>query len=165
VAETSKVSGNLVVSGNLKAGSFDMPANSVGDTEMTAARPADVDKVLHLHQHVYAQNRSAAVATERKAAFVAYADGVVLDVTAAVTQAAVGDSTVTVDVYKNGASILSSVLTFDSGDAAFASQSAALSSPGYSAGQVVEVVVTSTPGTGTPPRGLAVTVTAKEASA
>jgi hypothetical protein len=121
--------------------------------------------VLHLHQHTYAQNRSAAVATERKAAFVAYADGTILDVVAAVSQAAVGDSTVTVDVYKNGVSVLSGVLTFDSGDLAFVAQNGALSSPGYSAGQMIEVVVTSTPGTGTPPRGLAVTITAKEASA
>jgi hypothetical protein len=69
-----------------------------------------------------------------------------------------------VDVYKNGVSVLSSAITIDNGDATFTPQDGALASPGYSIDQVIEVVVTVSPGTGTPARGLYVGIVTNEAA-
>jgi hypothetical protein len=68
--------------------------------------------------------------------------------------AAVGDSTATVDLYKNGASILSAGVLIDSGDAAFAVLTGSISSAAYVAGDVFEVVITISAGTGTLPQGV-----------
>lgn len=161
---TNRIDGNLHVTGTLKVGSMDLPAAAVTDDNMDPANPIDVDKQIHQYVHTYAQNRAAAVAAERKAVFSATGDGALVNVQAGVTQAAVGDSTITVDVYKNGVSVLTGVLTIDSGDAAFATQTAVVTpgSEGYSAGQVFEVVIAVTAGTGTLPRGVYVSLTVNE---
>lgn len=161
---TNRIDGSLYVTGTLKVGSMDLPAASVTDANMDPANPIDVDKQIHQYVHTYSQNRAAAVAAERKAVFSATGDGVLVNVQAGVTQAAVGDSTITVDVYKNGVSVLTGVLTIDSGDAAFATQTAAVTvgSEGYSAGQVFEVVIAVSAGTGTLPRGVYVSLTVNE---
>lgn len=67
---------------------------------------------------------------------------------------AVGDSTVTIDLKKNGSSILSAVITLDSGNTNRLLETATLSSTALVAGDWLEIVITATVGTGTLPTGV-----------
>lgn len=102
-------------------------------------------------------NQSGTVAAERKPIHIATAPGEIVTIRFSPTQtAAVGDSTVTCDIYKNGSSILTGTVQIDSGDAARAKVSGTPSSTTYVAGDVFESVVTVSAGTGTLPVGLGV---------
>ena len=63
--------------------------------------------------------------------------------------ACTGDSTITVDLHKNGASILTGVITLDSANTAYIVEAGTLSSATLADGDVLEVVVNATVGTGT----------------
>ena len=86
-------------------------------------------------------------------------------VRAGVVVAAVGDSTVTIDLYKNGASILSAPIVLDNTNTAYTEETGTLSSDDLVQGDCLEVVVTVSAGTGTLPQGLYVEVDVHEDAA
>lgn len=144
--------------------SVTLPANALGDSQITAASPLGVTKVRRRFNKGYAQVKGSAAADETgRVIHVAYgASGTVVAVRAGVLVAAVGDSTVTVDVKKNGTTILSGVITIDNGNAAYAEESGTVSVPALASGDVIEVVIDATVGTGTLPQGLYVDVVIDE---
>lgn len=85
-------------------------------------------------------------------------------VRAGVSVACIGDSTITVDVRKNGTSILSSTIVLDNSNTAFAEESGSISTSSYAAGDDLEVVVTVSAGTGTLGQGLHVDLILNEAA-
>lgn len=131
-----------------------VPASSFGDTQIGTTNPIGANKVKHQHHKQLSQAHGSAAAAERRVVHVARAAGTVESFEAGVVVAAVGDSTATADLYKNGASILTAAVEIDSGDAAYAEVAGAISSAAYVAGDVFEVVVTVAAGTGTLPQGL-----------
>ena len=162
----NKIDGDLIVSGVLKANSMTLPANSVGNNEFTSGDPLDEDKQEHRHVITYSQKHGTATVTERKPIHVPYQAGTVLEVLIGNVVACVGDSTITVDVYKNGTSILAAPITLDNTNTAFTGQElASISTPSYGAAVVFEVVVTATVGTGTLGQGLFVRVAFAEDAA
>lgn len=82
------------------------------------------------------------------------ATGAVLYVRAGNIVKAVGAATVTVDVQKNGTTILSSVITLDSTNTNRVVEAGTVSVPAYSTGSWFDVIVTATAGGGTLPTGL-----------
>jgi hypothetical protein len=78
---------------------------------------------------------------------------------------AVGGATVTVDVKKNGATVLSSVITLDSGNTARIMENGTLSGTTLAAGDFLEAVIVATAGGGTIPTGLLVQVIIDEDAA
>lgn len=139
-----------------------VPDSSFGDAQMSASDPVSCTKLDHQHNRILAQAHGSASADERRVIHCARAAGVLTAIRAGVVVAAVGDSTVTVDLYKNGASILSAVITLDSGDAAFAEVAGAIDTDDYIAGDVFEVVIDATVGTGTLPQGVYVDAVFRE---
>jgi hypothetical protein len=71
---------------------------------------------------------------------------------------------VTVDLRKNGTTILTSVITISVAQAAYARVAGAIASAAYIAGDVFELVVTATAGGGTLPQGLFVDTVLREGS-
>ena len=77
--------------------------------------------------------------------------------------ACIGDSTITVNLYKNGSTVLSAPVVLDNSNTAFAIEAGAISSASYSADDVFEVVVSVSAGTGTLGQGLFVSPMFREA--
>lgn len=141
-----------------------LPANCIGDNQFAAASPLSVDKQSHQYLERLTQAHGSAAVAERRVIHVAKSGGVVEDFSAGVATACVGDSTIDVDLKKNGTTILTGTIEIDSGDAAFDLVEGDLSSTSYSAGDVFEVVVAVTAGTGTLGQGLFAQAVFREAA-
>lgn len=153
---SNRIEGDLQVTGRIFAGSLTVPAGSVSNAGVAADAEIAASKMTHYVYPTYAQANGAAT-TETRTLHVAVAAGEVLSVWAGSIAKAIGDSTVTVDIKKNGASILSSVITLDSGNTARVKESGSLSGTvTLAAGDWIEAVITATVGTGTLPTGVAV---------
>ncbi|VTU02779.1 Marine sediment metagenome DNA, contig: S03H2_L04701 OS=marine sediment metagenome GN=S03H2_18785 PE=4 SV=1 [Gemmataceae bacterium] len=139
-----------------------VPPGSFGDPQIGAANPIDATKVKHQYAPQLAQAHGTAATAERRIVHVARAAGTVAAVGAGPVVAATGNSTVTVDVRKNGTSILTSTISLTSATAAFARVAGTINTAAYVAGDVFEVVVTVAAGTGTLPQGVSVQVVFRE---
>lgn len=129
--------------GKIVANEIDYPAGSI-------MLP---DRQRHQHAKHYAQNGTAAAATvavhECRGA-----TATVRQVRVGSVVACIGDSTVTVDVKKNGSTILSSTVQLDSGNTAYVSEAGTINTSSLASGDVLTVVVTVSAGTGTLATGL-----------
>jgi hypothetical protein len=141
-----------------------VPASSFGDDDIDASDPLGCTKVDHQYIAQMAQAHGTAATAERRVVHIARAAGTFVSVQVCPVVAATGDSTATVDVKKNGTTILSGTVTIDNGDVAYSKTSAALSVTSYVAGDVIEVVQTVSAGTGTLPQGMTTTVVMREAA-
>ncbi len=139
-----------------------VPAGSWGDTQMGTASPVQCTKLQHQYAPAYAQAHGVAAVTERKVHHVARSAGSVAAIEAGIVVAAAGAATVTVDLKKNGVSVLTSVVTINNTHAAYAKVVGAISSAAYVAGDVFELIVTATAGGGTLPQGLFVDAVYRE---
>lgn len=146
------------------AGAVTLPAASIGDTQVSAAAPLGVTKTAHQYVEVWSQVSGTAATAATQAFYVAKAAGVVAQVRVGSVAIAIGDSTVTVDVRKNGTTILSGTVQLDNGNTAYVSEAGSLSVTSYSANDVFTVVQTVSAGTGTLPQGVFVQVVFQEAA-
>jgi hypothetical protein len=108
------------------------------------------------------QQPNSAATAETRVVHHAYGDGDIIAVKAGSIAAAIGDSTVTIDVKKNGTTVLSSTIVLDNANAAYTAESGTLSVLTFSAGDVITVHITISAGTGTLPTGVYVAVTLNE---
>jgi hypothetical protein len=151
---TNIVDGDLLVRGRVVPESMTIPAGSVVSDSIQAAANLNADKLEQREYVSHAQPNSAAT-TETRTLFVARRAGTVNEVIAGSIAIAIGDSTVTVDVKKNGTTILSAVITLDSANTARLAEVGTLSGSGaFVADDWFEVVITATIGTGTLPTGV-----------
>lgn len=132
-----------------------LPAAAVGDGQFDGNSPLATGKQRHRKQHTYRQSNGSAVVSDQQAVHVGYgANGSVVAVRAGIRTAAVGAATVTIDVKKNGTSILTGTISITSSQAAFALVAGSVATAAYVVGDVFEVIVTATAGGGTLPQGL-----------
>lgn len=141
-----------------------IPAQSIGDQEFGTSDPLGAEKQEHQHTQRYAQAHGTAAVAHRQVLHAARSAGQLLEFRAGVSVACVGDSTITVNLYKNGSTILSAPVVIDSGDAAYDLLDAAFASSSFVADDVFEVVVTVSAGTGTLGQGLVAQLMAREAA-
>jgi len=153
MAIVNRVVGDMQVTGALVMGSVTLPNSSVTNASVAAAAGIDADKLDHQHSKCYAQANSAA-SDETRIIHVARAAGTVEDFVAGSIAKAVGDATCTVDLKKNGTTILSAVITLDSGNTNRVAEAGTVSTAAYVSGDVFEVVIDGTIGTGTLPTGV-----------
>lgn len=139
-----------------------VPDASFGNAQIDAANPIDQTKLKHQYIQVYAQPHGTAAVTERKVNHVARSTGTVEAIEAGIVVAAAGAATVTVDLRKNGTTILSAVITINNTHVAYQEVAGTISSAAYVVGDVFELVVTATAGGGTLPQGLYVDVKYRE---
>lgn len=150
---------NLTVTGQ---SSF--PPGTIPGTAISSGVPVPQNAVRHRKDQVFSQAKGAAVAANTGQIFYrATGDGTVLGVHAGFIQAATGDSTATIDVKKNGTTILNSTIVLDNTNAAYASEAGSVvASPTYVEGDIFEVVVAVAAGSGVPGQGLFVQLTVDE---
>ncbi len=154
----SQVNSDLFVNGNLSAASFTPPAASIQDRNITgsAGNYVNATKLSQQIHGVFKQSSIVVAATDRQVIhLVAGLTANVQDFRVGLRVAAAGAATVTVDLWKNGSSILTSPITLNS-----SSVVGTLYSPGgytsttSAVGDVFEVNVVATAGGGTLPMGV-----------
>lgn len=163
MAAPSRIEGDVYVNGTLTGKTLAPSAGCVVDASVSASADIAATKVNHQHRAVFAQANSSA-ASETRVIYVCYgASGTVVAFSAGSIAAAVGAATVTVDLKKNGTSILTGVITLDNANTARVVEAGTLTgSNSVVAGDVLEVVTVATAGGGTLPTGVFAAATINE---
>lgn len=142
--------GDHVFQGHVQVGSIDLPANNVTNAHIAAAAGIEASKLQHPVHETYSQKSTATAVAERYVAHVVSGTAAtVVRIEAGCVTACIGDAEVTVDLLKNGVSILSAAITLDSGQSARDTVVGAISSASLVAADVLEIDVTVAAGTGT----------------
>lgn len=157
---------DVVVRGTLVPSAVTLPDNAINsESQIKAGVNIPADKTEQRIYPSHAQPNTAAT-TETRTLFVARRAGVVNEVIVGSIGIAVGNAITTVDVRRNGTTILSAVVTLDSANATRIVESGAISGAGtFVAGDWYDVVITATIGTGTLPTGVFVQMECDQAGA
>jgi hypothetical protein len=144
-----------------------LPGGSIANTHVQAGAPGNFIEATKLQQHFVitgGQESDATAAAEERPIHVAHGDGAVLAISAGVIDPNVGDSTITVDITKNGTSVLDSPITLNSSHTARQVIPGVLDAAetAYDDGDVFEVVFAVTAGSGTLGKGVFVSLVLRE---
>lgn len=162
---TNRIEGDTYINGNIGASSMTIPSGSVTNAAVQSLAGIQAEKLENQNKIVLSQGSATTAAAETKPVFVitgATAD--IVSIKAGSVVANIGDSVCTVDLKKNGTTVLSAPITLDNGDAAYALVAGTVSSASLVQDDVVEIVVTATIGTGTLATGLFAVVVLHELS-
>lgn len=152
-----RIEGALVVAGRLTPSSLDVPDATIDNAAVKSSAGIAASKLEHQHKPSYSQESDTTAAAEDYVIHtVLGATGKVTAFSAGCVVACIGDSTVTVDLHKNGASMLTAAITIDSGDSAYDVVDATVdpAKEDLVLDDVLEVVVTVSAGTGTLGKGV-----------
>ena len=140
------------------------PAAQISDSDIAPASNVAASKLEHQHRAHYTTGSTTAAADATQVVHVCRAAGTLVEFVAGCVDACIGDSTITVDLHKNGVSVLDADITLDSGDADRAIVAGTLDTPivDLVAGDVLEVVIDATVGTGTLGKGVFAALTVNE---
>ncbi len=155
---------DVAVQGTVFAQGFQSPNPTITDTMvLQAVPPVNASKLAHQHRITYAQATTATAVTIRQTIQVTYgaAGAVVAFVAGLAGTANVSPASITVDLLKNGTSILTAPISITT-QAVRVLTSAGLASTGTVAGDVFEVNITATVSTGTLGTGLFAALTVNE---
>lgn len=155
------VEGDMLVRGTLVPTNLVPPAACITDSAIAAGANLAGSKLEHQHAETYRQSGTAAAAVA-PLHMVRGLSGTILSVEAGSIAAAIGDSTVTIDVKKGGTTILSAPIVLDSGNTARVAEAGTLAVTSLADGNLLEVAITVSAGGGTLPTGLFVTVCWRE---
>lgn len=157
---TDTINNNLHVAGTVTAEAMTVPAEGVSDASVQASANIAETKVKRRVDAHFAQNGTAAADT--RFIWKASKAGTISSAFAGSIVANIGDSTVTVNIKKNGTTILSSNISLTSSHTARQAVAGTLSVTTFAAGDVFEVTVTVSAGTGTLATGLFAGIVAVE---
>jgi hypothetical protein len=134
---------------------LNVPAGAVSDAGVNANAAIAASKQEHQYEHIKADPFATTTAVQRIVMHVVYGlTGTLIQFGCGVTTAAIGAATVTVDLYKNGSSILTSAITIDNTLATDTIRTATFTSAALAAGDVLELNITAAAaGGGTLPKG------------
>lgn len=158
----TRISGDVHVDGALSCKTFTPVAASIGDSQIAAAAGIAATKLEHQHRLIFAQPNTTATAETRVVHVVRGATGTLTDVRAGSIAACTGNATMTVDLKKNGSSVLTAVITLDSTNTARVAEAGTLASTSVVVGDVLEIVTAVNAGTGALGTGLFAAVTLEE---
>lgn len=138
------VYGDLVVTGGLSiGGSVSLPTGTVNNDNVATAAAIAASKCQR--EAMIPVSRAGTAVTETLIAHVVKGTTATLKYfTASNVTACAGSSTVTVDLQKNGVSVLSAVLTLNAATGTRGEAQATISTPALVDGDVLEVVITAT---------------------
>jgi hypothetical protein len=159
------VTGNLTVQGATTLTSLNVANADVSNARVIPAAGISASKLQHQHWKTYAQPGGSTTATQRFTIHVGTGTaGTVLGFIAGQIVASLTTATVSVDLKKNGTSILSAPIALGT-TAAYVTLAATISSAAYVAGDVFEVVVTASASGGTLGEGVFAQMLATESAA
>lgn len=155
-------SGNTYIDGNLSAKTFTPPAGSITNNAIAAATGIDATKLDHQYQKIHGQARGAINFAERKVLHVVHgATAEVVTFKCGNTVATTAGSSTTIDLLKNGTTILTATTVLNETNTAYTMEAAAgFTSTALVQGDVLEVNVTVSGGA--PGNGLFCLLTVRE---
>lgn len=161
---------NLNVSGQLSCATFAPPDECIDDDAVETGANIDASKLEHRHSLNYAQDPSGAVAaaTQDIIYITATNGGVINSINAFITGTLpTGDGTVTVDLKKSTefgafASVLTGVITLDSGNVLRVPEAGLFSSNTLQFGDILQLVIAQGKSTGNQAKGLLVNLSIDE---
>jgi len=159
----STLVGNLRLKGRLIADYITQPAESVGNAAVKSDAGVSATKLEHQHQPAYAQESATTAAAETRVVHVVRgAIGTTVAFEAGCITPCLGNATITVDLLKNGASVLTAAITLDNGQAAYDTVEATIDDDALADDDVLEVDVSVNAGTGTLGEGVFAGLTLRE---
>jgi hypothetical protein len=161
----SRIEGNVNIVGTLSCDAFTAPSNCVSDDAITSTANIDPDKCINRFRiPAISQAHGSAGTAERKTFYRARANATINFCSCYFSVAPTGDSTHTVKLKKNGSDILSADIVLNSSNTAYTGdeEQTGFTSASLVAGDVLEVAVTVSAGTGTLGQGLCVDVEVDE---
>lgn len=151
----SRIAGNLFVTGTLQAGTVVLSSSCVTDEKVSATADISASKLEHNNRAMFAQASGTNATAETRTIYTAVNVGSVTGFKIGAIVAATGDSTATLDLKKNGTTILTGTVQLTSATAAYTLVAGTVgSSAALAAGDVLTVVMTVSAGTGTLPQGV-----------
>jgi hypothetical protein len=154
----------MQVLGTLTANLLNVPLGAITDTMVSASADIAATKLQKQFQENYSNTDSAtsAISEQRVLHTVRGSTGTVNEIAAGAVAVLVAPATCTIDLLKNGASILTSTIALAAGDTPRVVKFGTLSSSAVVAGDVLEIKVTATAGGGTLPKGVYARLTVTE---
>ena len=140
---------DLHVAGSITCEELDIPAGSLVDADVAAGAAISATKLMHQHSPNYSQPNTTATSETRILHTVYGATGTITAFKAGSIVLNIGAATVTVDLRKNGTTVLTGVITLDTANTAYTPEAATILSASVVAGDVLSVVITATAGGGT----------------
>lgn len=153
-SKPSSISGDLDVLGTLRAAGLIVPNNSITDAKVSSSSPIRPAALQQSRSITFAQVHGSVSATERRPVYVAGVAGTLQGFTVGSVVVCAGAATITVNLYKNGSSILTIVPVLDNANTVYVMESGTFSSAAFVAGDVFEIVLTATAGGGTLGQGV-----------
>ncbi|MEP0848619.1 MAG: hypothetical protein HRF50_17575 [Phycisphaerae bacterium] len=154
---SSLIEGDIHFSGNVTFGAgVTLPNGAVTAGKVAAGAAIEATKLQQRNRAPWRQGNSDADAADGTQVIytVTGATGTLREFKAGCVTPCTTGASITVDLRKNGASVLSAVITLDQTQSARQLVSAAISTMAVAAGDVLEVVIDATPGTGTIGKGV-----------
>jgi hypothetical protein len=147
----SYVGTDLHVAGTLTAQSITLPALAVNNAAVavgSAGNYLSASKLEHRHMPCYSQEAATDAAADNKVVHVCRGAGTLTRFAAGSVVAATGTGTATVDLRKNGTTVLSAPVVLDSANAAYTPETTvSFTSTALAAGDVLSIVVSAVSGT------------------
>lgn len=135
-------------------GGIVLPSSAVtADAQVAAGANIGGAKTIARQRRVFAQESATTVIDESRVIHVAHAAGTLIAFEAGHVVAAIGGATTTIDLKKNGTTVLTAQIVLDSGDAARVVVAGTLSTTAFVAGDVFEVSFLGATGGGTKGKG------------
>ncbi len=151
------IQNDLVVLGQLSSKTIVLPAGSVTDANVSIATPAvQATKLQHQYEEHYAQSSLVTVAADQFVFHVVRGTTAQpLDFKSGCVTPCTGNATITVDLWRNGVTVLTATISLSSAQAAYALVAAAgFSVTSWNAGDVIEAKITTAVGTGVLGKGV-----------
>jgi hypothetical protein len=142
MALVAQFNGDILVSGTLiLGGTIVLPANVVGNYQVSAGSPLDTTKTLHRFLDIYEQKSTATVVADQHVVHRTYSaqGGQIITFQAGCITPCVGTDSIIVNLLQNGVSI--SVLTLTSSQTAYQTVVGSLNTTNSAQGDVFEVSV------------------------
>ena len=161
----SRIQGDMVIVGRLTPKYLDVPSQTIVDDDVSASAGIQAGKLQHQHQPAYAQKSDATAAAERRVVHVVRgATGTIESFEAGSVVVCTGDATITVDLLKNGVSVLTGPIVLDSTNTPRAPEGGTVdpAKKTLADGDVLEVDVDVDAGTGTLGEGVFAMPTIRE---
>lgn len=159
----SRIDDDVFVRGRLSMRTIDLPDGAVSDSDVAADAAIGAAKLEHQHAINYSQASGTTAAAETKVVHTVQGTaGSLVSIKAGMVTPCSGDATVTVDLHKNGSSILTSTITLDSTQTARELVTGTIDTATTADGDVLEIVITVSAGTGTLGSGVFAIVVARE---
>lgn len=159
----SRLDGDLYVVGNINSRTRTYPAGSISNADIAAAAAIAATKQIQQHVKHVSQESGTAVPDEEFCIHVVYgATGTAVAFEAGAVVPSVGGATVSVELHKNGTTILSSAITLNSNQTAYETVTATIGTTSLVDGDVLEVLIDGTVGGGTLAKGVFASLVLRE---